>query len=369
MKIMFIAYHDILTEARTQEILKCAEGLGDAYFVSYSKPKNSEKCISLLTGNGIRGYRSFIKDSIKYIKEINPDVIILHDNYTSIILAWLIKFRKNTFIIYDSSELYIDLKPKKLKQRLAQIMQYIENKYLRYADVTIAANIERASIMEELQKLEKKPLVFDNIHKIEDSYDEIKCNEKYGEYFRKDVFTVLYAGGISENRKTYELADAVGKLGNRYSLIVIGAASNEEKNKFKKYLEERKYYNINYLGFIPREEFRFLLNKACVSVSAFAQDTLNNKFCASGKVYESIFEGTPILTTENPPLKRICKEYGVGISTSNFKDGIKSLQENYDIYCNNVVKYAKQINYEERIDILQKSLENFIEVGSKSFNK
>ena len=143
MKIMFIAYHDIRTEARTQEILQCAKSLGEAYFVSFSKPFEQENCISLLTGKGIRNYRTFVLDSIRHIKKVNPDVIILHDNYTAVILRWLLLRRKKPFIIYDSSELYIDLKPNTLKGHIAKIMQYFEHKYIKYADVVIDANIER----------------------------------------------------------------------------------------------------------------------------------------------------------------------------------------------------------------------------------
>lgn len=364
MKIMFIVYHDIHTEARTQEILQCAKKIGITYFVSFSKPDNQEGVISLLTGNGIRNYRMFICDAIKYIRQIKPDVVILHDNYTAIILRWLLLHKKRPFIIYDSSELYIDTKPRRIKEYIAKIMQYYENKYLRYADVIIAANNERASIMKEYFKLEKMPLVFDNIHRIDDAYNKEECDNKFGILFKKNKFTAVYAGGISRDRMTYELADAFGKLGDDFSLIIIGNAREDEKVYFEKYIEEKGYKNVSYLGFISRAEFRYLLNRANISISAFSQDTINNKFCASGKVYESLFEGTPILVTENPPLKELCIKYHVGVSTDNFAEGLKELKENYTMYCEYVNNYIKKLNYNERIDKLTIALKEMIE-GNK----
>ena len=164
---------------------------------------------------------------------------------------------------------------------------------------------------------------------------------------------------------TYELADAVGQLGDRFGLIVIGRAREEEKIYFRNYIKKRGYNNISYLGFVSRAEFRYLLNRSHVSVSAFSQDTINNKFCASGKVYESLFEGKPIMTTENPPLKRLCEEHGVGVSTSNFIQGLQELKSNYEEYCQNVQKYISEIDYYSRIRKLTEELSKAIKISGK----
>lgn len=365
MKVMFIAYHDIQIEARTQELLKCAENLGEAYFVSFSKPFIGGNSISLVTGKGRRNYRKFLLDAIKYIRKISPDIIILHDNYTAIILKWLLSIKNRPLIIYDSSELYIDLEIKKVRDYKVKFLQYFENKYLKYADIVIAANIERARIMKEYFGLKDMPLVFDNVHRISDSFNKIECAKKYDRLFNEKKFTAIYAGGINKGRMTYELADAVGKLGDKYSLIIIGNATENEKEYFRKFIEENNYSNISYLGFIPRNEFRYLLSRSKVSISAFSQDTINHKYCASGKVYESLFEGLPILTTENPPLKRLCEEHGVGVSTNNFIKGLQLLKDNYEEYSNNVRNYSSNINYNDRIKQLTEKLREAIKITSK----
>lgn len=353
MKVMFIVYHDIRTNARSQEILECAKRLGDdTIFVSYSKPFNDSGCKCILTGKGKRDYFAFINDSIKAIKVENPNIVILHDNYTAAILRWVHKHRKNIYVIYDSSELYIDQKYKSLKMIIASHMKYFEKKYLRYANIVIAANVERANIMKDYFELNETPLVFDNMYRVHDNYDVLECNKKYGHLFSDDVFCIVYAGGIGKSRMTFELAEAVGNLGNNYRLVVVGQSTDAEKKQFYSLIKDRSLNNIFYLGFIPRNEWRYLLNRANISVSVFAQDTVNNIYCASGKLYESLFEGTPILTSENPPLKLICNEYKVGVSNINFEEGILELNKNYNYYCKNVQTYIGTLDIKERIDTL-----------------
>lgn len=355
MKVMFIVYHDIKVEARTQELLEAVKRLGDTYFVSYSMPFDCSGIHTYHTGR--RNYLTFILGAFIALIRYKPDVVVLHDNYTAVFLKWLHVFSKDTIIIYDSSELYIDHKPSTLKGRIAHIMQVFENRNLKYADIVISANMERSKIMKEYFKLKSLPIVFDNIHKINDKYDIEECDKKYSQYFNGS-FSIVYAGGVSKQRMTYELAEAVGELGLEYRLLILGEGNEEEIGCFYKFLEKRGISNVHYFGFKPRCEWRYFLHKASISVVAFAHDTLNNIYCASGKLYESLFEGIPILTSENPPLKRICEGNGVGVSTNKFKEGIIEIRNNYDKYKQNIVPYINSIDFEKRIDILVKELES-----------
>jgi len=356
MKIMFIAYHDIKSEARSQDILKLARQLGDEVILfSPWKPFEDDPKVKFIQAcKGKRKYFCFIKEAIKAIKDENPDILILHDNYTAAILRWLYKQKKDIFIIYDTSELYIDIKPKSLKQLIALHMNYFEKKYLKYANIVIAANNERAEIMKNYFHLKKPPIVFDNIHRIEDKYDINEYNRKYGYLFNKNIntFYIAYAGGIGRSRMTFELAEVVGKLGDEYQLIILGNYNPKDKKNFDLMIKKNRFSNIAYLGFVPRDEWKYILSKSHISVVAFSQDTINNIYCASGKLYESLFEGKPVLTSTNPPLKRLCDKYKIGVSTNDFLEGILELKKNYEYYCKNVKLYINTLNYERRIEDL-----------------
>ena len=364
MKIMFIVYHDIPTEARSQEILECAKRLGeDVVLVSYSTPENKDGVRCIVTGRGQRRYFPFIYSAIRAIIRENPNVVFLHDNYSAAVLWWLQKYRKDITVIYDSSELYIDGLPRSVKEWVALHMRYLEERYLKCADVVIAANQERARIMKDYFQLREMPIVFDNIHRIDDVFDEEALDEKYGHIFLEGEFFVLYAGGVSEKRLTFELVNAAGGLGDKFQLVICGSASKQDLHRLDDTMGEKGWSNVHYLGFVSRGELRYLLRKSHINVSAFTQHSLNSIFCASGKLYEGLFEGKPVLVSSNPPLKRLCEETGVGISTDDFRHGILELYRNYDWYRNNVESFLSTIDYEKRLDDLVLKLKDRIFAG------
>lgn len=378
-------YHDINHEARSMEILKCMELLCEkVFFVSFSKPKTfstSAECIQ--TKSGFFKYYSFLKTALKTIKEIEPDLIFLHDNACSPILKRIVRKKVNCKVIYDSSELYVldsitntyDFLEKseqkdstkhglqyyvnKLKKALRRNNIIDENKYLKYADVVIAANLERAKFMKEIHGLEKEPIVFNNIHKIDEDYDKKALDCKFSIYFEDNSRVILYLGGIAKERRTLELLDSVQKLSNKRKLLLLiaGSATNDMKKQFEQIMRDNSIKNTFYLGFITRGEIKYLLSRSDISVSVFSKDTLNNYFCESGKVYESLFEGVPVLTSDNPPLKRLCEEEGVGVSCDSFDEGIETILDNYELYKANIVKYIDSTDYEKRVPKLAKAID------------
>ena len=359
MKIMAVIYHDVNVEERTKEIVDMACNLGDTFFVTVKKPKTLQKYKTLLTYGGQRFYLLFIINAFIYIFVHKPDVLILHDNYTAIILAVLKTINFKTFIIYDSSELgIVKYDGNSFKEKIKDGMRALEKKYLKYANIVIAANLERAEIMVKYHNLQKMPICFDNMHKLLDKYNEAVCEIKFGKLFANNTFKILYGGVICKVRRTIELVKVVGELGNKFELILAGPARQNELTELNKVIKENNYKNIFYLGKLPRDEWHYAMNKCDISVSIFSMDDPNRIYCASGKFYESLFENKPVLVSENPPLKRLCDEFGVGVSTDNFKEGIEELRDNYASYVENIHKCLKELNYNDRIQILVDKIKN-----------
>ena len=107
---------------------------------------------------------------------------------------------------------------------------------------------------------------------------------------------------------------------------------------------------------MTRAELRYCIQNSHASVVLFDKNSYNTLYCASGKFYESLFEGVPILASENPPLKRICLEEKIGVSDDNFARGIQTLQKDYDSYLFAVRNYVSGIHFEERIENLYQSI-------------
>lgn len=353
MNILFVVYHDLKEEARSNETLQCLHLLGKVSIVTCAELNTEDDVTVYLTDykHGIPGirYLMFLMKALKAIKAEKPDVIALHD--ISLLIPYIRRKIKNARIIYDQSELHIDRRVTSLKTLLLKCIDIFDRNYIKKCDITIAASSERAVIMKDYFSLEIDPIVFDNVHRIDEEYDDIECSFKYGKYFEDDKFVIVYGGGIKEQRMTYRLMHAVGKLGTPFELIIAGATP-EGMNKYYQIINDYGYSNINYVGFIPRNEWRYLLKEANVSFVAFAQDTLNNINCASGKMYESFFEYTPILASENPPLKRVCESFGIGISTDDYIKGLVELKKNYHYYKKNTIEYVKTLDYDSRIPSL-----------------
>ena len=68
MKVLVDIYHDINTEARTQDILAIMSKIGETTFVSFSKNNLYPDIKTLLTGRGKRNYFTFVRDSVYFIK-------------------------------------------------------------------------------------------------------------------------------------------------------------------------------------------------------------------------------------------------------------------------------------------------------------
>jgi len=360
MKTMFIGYHNLKTEARSMDMLELLKLYGETTAVSYGASFDNSGVKSIANPNGKKGIIRFMFNALKTIFSVKPDIVILHDDYPLMYVSLIRCFFPKTIIIHDSSELYLVNEKNHVntwKKKIAHVLRYVELKNTKKVDVVIAANMERATIMKEYFSLKKLPLVFENIHKIETEYNRDECQRKYGHLFEQEVFTAIYAGGVAEERLTFKMAEQIGRLGSKYQLIILGAAEVGGEEKLNRLISDNKIGNVHYLGFVTREELKYLMEKSDVSISAFAMDVVNNINCASGKVFEGLFLGKPLLAGENPSLKSMCEKYGIGISTTSFDKGLQEIENNYDSYVSNVEKYITDIDYCHRIQKLKHSID------------
>lgn len=374
MKVLFAVYHDCNKEERSMEILECCKYLGEVCLVSYATPKNCEgvKCYLINKSSQI-ALLHFIKKIKEVAQKEEPDIIVLHDSDCAITIPYLKRNFPNAKIVYDSSEFDMPMKGQKttnrnngvlikIKSKLTRFREKSEIKYLKYADLVIATNTERANLMIDYFHLREKPIVFDNMHKINGNYNRTDCQEKFDKYISKDKFKILFAGGIDEERLTFDYLKSFLKLDDSFQLIVVGSASQVALKRFNSIVEEAQALDrVTYLGFISRLELKYLIRQCQASVVVFDKKSYNTLYCASGKMYESLFEGIPILTSENPPLARLCQQHGVGVSNDDYSEGISTLRNNYEQYKLSVKRYIDGLNYDERIENLANTIREKLE--------
>lgn len=353
-KVVYIVYHDLSTEARSYEML-CAlkEAFEDITCVCRKPPIDVGGCELIYPKTLKNQYMEFYRLAKNTIKSTKPKVLVLHDEFTAPFIS--LGSRINSFIVFDSSELNYKRVLPGFKNKIAKVFYSLERRNLKQVDLVFAANIERLEIMRDKYNLSCQLEVFDNIHRIDDSYDNDECEKKYGKFFSEYKYPLVYGGGISHGRFTFDLVKAFESTKD-LCLLIIGSANEACKKEFEELLTSRGITNAYYLGFVPRSDFKYLLEKAFASFVLFKADCPNTENCASGKMYESLFLGTPIICSDNPPLKRICNEYGVGESSMDYLASFQKIQRNRDQYVERIIKYISTIDYENRIDKLSNTI-------------
>lgn len=378
MNIVYTVYHDLNKEARSMEMLNSLVRIGNVHLISYAVPNNvSNVKTYLINKQSPFALISFINKAKKIINSIRPEVIVLHDNDSAVLIPYIKSKSKDSIIIYDSSELYIKEKWNInrllqfnlfqdgfnvwLKQKLTGFRLYYERKYLKEVDYVFAANIERAEIMKEYFSLDKMPSIFNNIHRIDEQYDESYCHSKYHIYFDTPDPVILFGGGISEERKTFDYIKSIKKSKHNVKLLIVGSASQKALKKYSDLIAKEKLDSVvNYIGYVPRSDLKYLMQHSSASVVIFDTDSFNTLYCESGKCYESLFEGTPILASENPPLKRLCDMHNVGVSDDDYAFAIDVLFSDYSKYVDGAKEYIESIRYDDRESNLTAELKEVI---------
>lgn len=362
MKVVFPIYHDMQFQSRPQECIAALKLMGADEIVMvtiapWTLCPEGVRVVLSKYDDALR-YWHFYSKAIKTIRAEKPDMVMLHDDFTAPILRWLLKHHYSGKILFDESELYIDekKKAKNPKDLAFRFLPYCERKYLKRVDALMAANKERAEIMTQVYELPKTPIVLENMRRLAIAPDVPACEEKYGGLFREGALSVLYGGGVKKARRTLELASAVRALGKDFNLIITGGGDAGEIEKLNALIADNPADNIHYMGLAPRTEWKYLLTKADICVSIYAQDTANNKYCASGRFYEGILEGVPVLCTTNPPMLHACEAHGFGVATEDLQAGLAMLRENYAQYRQNAEKFARECDYQGRIPRLAQQL-------------
>ena len=357
MKIMLISYENFEYDGRLRELYSVFNALGTVYLIT-----NGETAVSnthyLISKTG---YGVFLKEVLKYKRQIgNVDVLVL-DNRKATIPGLIIKMFSNTVVVQDCRELY---ESKNIHHIIGKIGCFFEKKSINQADVIICANEQRAQMMRSMYNLRKSPLVFENLRKLEYSEGVLleELEKKFEEYIHADEFRIISTSGCDFSRLNDILVRNLTKVKKNVRLILIGDKQSDDYRNILKIIHDNQLdNNVSILGRLNQSELKYLINRSHIGIVSYNQRDLNNKFCASGKIYEFIYEGIPVVTTTNEPLKKLCDTEKIGVADDNFYNGINSVLDNYQFYKNNAIQFGKEHPVKENNDKLQNSMKSIFE--------
>ena len=243
---------------------------------------------------------------------LKPKVIYAHDYYL-IFPAWIASKIIGALVVYDAHELIV-LEDGGQATYRDLFFYKLERALIGKMDLVIAANDERSLIMNEHYGLKKIPTVIKNIP----PNKEILMGREYVlrkynklKHLNKDDIHILYMGGVDVNRGISMLLESLRFLSHNYICIIIGdgPSMREIGIRYKHYIENGR---LRMLGNIINEEIPALLKEGDIGFISYAMSGLNNINCASNKVYEYAQAQLPIVSTAQPPISQILKEYDIG---------------------------------------------------------
>lgn len=320
MNVLFMTHHRTSSDGRTNSLVKIIDGQESLFVMS---PDSRFWADNLLARVRLASY---------LIKQNSIDCLFI-DNRQATIEGLILKlFFPKMHIIQDSRELYEFGLSMSLKSNIGTMFERI---MMKLASVVICANSYRANYMKE--KFYVKPFVYENIRKL----PEIKgCVEEYSDKYKwlidEDKDIIIVTSGFSKERLSDKLLVDFKKIQSKFILLYVGDESYKDERLRRSIIADECLYNVYNIKRVPPNELRYLISLAKIGIVSYNQNDFNNKYCASGKIYEFLFQNKPVVTSLNPPLLDICKKYEVGIACSDFAKGILYVNEHYGEFTYNI---------------------------------
>lgn len=351
-KLIMYVYNDIITDARVQRAATAMSDIFDVTVISTKSGKviHDSEYKNILVGGRYRGAMDLLDSIIstfRLIRKERPDVIYCHDYYSAILAFLLIITRYSGKIIYDAHELIIP--ENNHKNNRLKFFYWFEKRIVKQTSLLICASEKRGEIMYEHYGLDKKPFVVPNISQLQinDENNDVKnILASLRGFFGFPGSTIVYAGVVTSSRRINKLLDASIALSDKCKLLIIGNgdALQSLKDKAAKHSELKSAFT----GAVPYNCLGSLLSRCDVGFLYYPSDTLNNKYCASNKIYEYASVGLPILSNDNPTIEEELKNGHIGIATDNLEQGLRELLHSKDLYKQHCLDFSLKNSWVKR---------------------
>lgn len=361
MKILFISAADQQYDGRTRALLQILRNCGDVTAISTTKGESEHTEDTHLIGQGEgRGYLRFVREAVRIGKQHRDAEVLFLDNRKATLPGLLLRraFRGRT-VIYDARELYLKEEVSGLSSKIGC---FFEEKMIAKADTVICANEERRSIMEKRFRHRGEILVFENFRKLCYAEDVSlpQLEKEFQERFRTDAFRIISTAGCELERDVLSLIDASAKLSFPHQLILLGCKENEEKAVVERHLAEHGIEDVLLLPRVDQDRLKYCIAQCHLGIAIYHKKNSNNKYCSSGKVYEYLYEGVPIATTDNPPLKKLVETYGVGAAEEDIGKAIEDVYANYESIKEKVARFIDAEVVEAGQDAFRRKIKEII---------
>lgn len=293
------------------------------------------------------------------IVRTHPDVIWFHSLGLTGLAPFLILMRRIGFIqrlIWDQHELPSD------HLLAAKCFLTLFVWLLNGCDYVVMANEQRGDLVQELldDELSTPIEVLENYPDRE--FIDLPKHKLPSEIERwlEGIPYVLAQGGANPNRHLEELVDAVMTL-DCPKLVVVGPYQQQQIDQLHGLHGEEFPEKVLFTGFVPQMDIVSYIDHALVSVVFYDTSVTNGRLCASNRLYQAICRGTPVIVSENPPMKDVVDQYGFGLvvdcgSSKSIVQALKKIISSQRLYRERAMTCSEVFVWEDQIERIREIL-------------
>tara|TARA_B100000787_G_C16186145_1_gene294767 strand:- start:812 stop:1906 length:1095 start_codon:yes stop_codon:yes gene_type:complete len=323
--------------------------------LTFCKEKNSSHNFKYISLPYKFYFLNFIWFLFKIIKEKNNhDVLFVDNRKTAAVVAIIYFFVKDKILIQDVREFYTIRESKSLKSLIGTLF---EGFLIKKSNIIITANEHRARLTKILYNLKIKPLVYENRRAFpKEGISASLANKNY--FFdviseskisiNQNKLNLVSTSGFTIERGCLEIVKSAEKFNKQVNLYFIGKTYGKDQKVLTDYIKKKSITNVFLFNQISLSELSVFLRNMDVGVVNYSKKNRNNIYCASGKIFEFLSLGIPVLCSDNITLSDIVSRYKCGTSNNNFNKSIEN-------FISNISLYKKSVN---NIDLMQE-IENY----------
>ena len=360
MKILYISYDQYEYDGRGRELIRAAKELGEVTYITraFGQEKPQEASHILYQD---RGYSRFLLFVCEQAKRIGRQDVIFIDNRKGIIPGYLAKRLTGArYVIQDCRELYDRKSAAGVPGRIGCVVERI---FTRHSDVIIAANAYRAKRMVKMFGLKKEPLNYENVRRLSYSSEEKRqqIEKECQGFFAEKKFRIISTSGCDLSRTTLQMLEAMKGLGEDYELLLVGESAEEDELIVKETIRGEGLTTVKIFPRLDQDHLKYFVENCQIGMVTYHQRDLNNKYCASGKIFEYLYEGKPVVTSTNPPLRDFCEKYGIGQASDDYEWAILKIAEAYERWQGQVKQFVRRVHVENNNHRLAEQIKKRLE--------
>lgn len=351
-RFLVLLFGTLEYDGRAQRMVEILRSMGDVTIVDVatqgmegSKGAENTRRIHIrlpkLPGK-ITGHLYFWQAALRVALHAEPSMIVA-ENFFASFPGWLIAQLCGARLVYDAYELIIP-EPGLAMTKRDEFWYRLEQWTVHRTHLVIAANAERARLMAEHYQFKQVPVVMRNIPPCRDlGSDDGRILELFPALARRthDEVLVQYQGDIALNRGIGRFVEAMEYLPSQFRLVVVGGGPDLNRlNELAKALEQKGRFTS--LGRVPHRMLPAITRLADVGIITYPFQGLNNIFCSPNKVFEYAQAGLPMVSTNQPPLRKYVESYGIGELVGEH-DSPEQMARMIQQVAENRSKYAKAL--------------------------